>query len=86
LKDVIRHPKGNAYYQTLLQATGLAGAIGKGLKKEKMSARERADIEKAARSLMAFLSELPLDRIGGFSEGKFGDDQLRKILKNINGL
>ena len=82
LKDVARHPKGKAYYEQLVQATGLAGAIGKNSKKT-LTAREKADIEKAKKALMAFVNELPLNRIGGFSVGKFGDEQLRKIIKKI---
>ncbi len=82
LKDVARHPKGKAYYEQLVQATGLAGAIGNHSKKS-LTPREKADIEKAKKALMAFVNELPLNRIGGFSVGKFGDEQLRKILKKI---
>jgi beta-glucosidase len=82
LKEVARHPKGKAYYKQLVQATGLAGAIGKNSKKS-LTVREKADIEKARKALMAFVNELPLNRIGGFSVGKFKDEQLKKILKKI---
>ncbi len=84
MKDVARHSKGKTYYELLLKATGLAGAIGRDSRSKKLSAREKADIEKATKALMAFINEMPLSRIGGFSVGKFGDEQLRKILKKIN--
>jgi beta-glucosidase len=83
LKDFARHPKGKAFYGRLLKATGLAGAIGRDSNQAKLTARQKADIQKAANSLIAFLNELPVNRIGAFSEGKFGDAQLRKILKKI---
>jgi hypothetical protein len=82
LKDVARHPKGKAYYKQLVQATGLAGAIGNHSNKS-LTAREKTDIEKAIKALMAFVNELPLNRIGGFSVGKFKDEHLKKILKKI---
>jgi beta-glucosidase len=81
LKDFARHPKGKAFLGQMQKATGLVGAIGKDSRKAKLSEREKADILKAQKALMAFLNEMPASRIRGFSEGKFGDEALRKILR-----
>jgi beta-glucosidase len=83
LKDFLKHPKGKAYYLALAKASGLVNAIGKRPKGTKLSAQEKANIQKAEKALMSYVNELPVNRIGALSLGKFTDAMLENILRKV---
>ncbi len=81
LKDFLKHPVGKAYYPTLAKASGLVNAIGKRPKGTKLSAQEKANIQKAEKALMSYVNELPVNRIGALSLGQFTDRMLEDVLR-----
>jgi beta-glucosidase len=83
LKRFKDHPKGKAFYQRLLNATGVTEAIQRRPKKSNLSQREITSIEKAEKAMMASVNEIPVNRIGAFSGGHFKDAELEKILKKV---
>ena len=79
LKDFENHPKGKAFYPRLLEATGvkipsLSGAH---------SPEELAEKRKARMAVMAFLNDMVVNKLPAFSEGKFTDEELTKILQQV---
>jgi beta-glucosidase len=79
LKDFQNHPKGRAFYGELLDATGMKiPSVEEGL-----SAEAAAEKKKARMAVMAFLDEMIVNKIPAFSEGKFTDDRLDEILREV---
>ena len=79
LKDFQNHPKGQAFYGELLDATGMKiPSVDEGL-----SAEAAAEKKKARMAVMAFLDEMIVNKIPAFSEGKFTDDRLDEILREV---
>ena len=79
LKDFQNHPKGRAFYGELLDATGMKiPSVDEGL-----SAEAAAEKKKARMAVMAFLDEMIVNKIPAFSEGRFTDDRLDKILREV---
>ena len=79
LKDFQNHPKGRAFYGELLDATGMKiPSLDEGL-----SAEAAAEKKKARMAVMAFLDEMIVNKIPAFSEGRFTDDRLDKILREV---
>ena len=79
LKDFQNHPKGRAFYSQLLEATGMKiPSVEEGL-----SIQEAAEKKKARMAVMAFLNEMIVNKIPAFSEGKFTDEQLAEILRQV---
>ena len=79
LKDFENHPKGKAFYPRLLEATGvkipsLSGAH---------SPEELAEKRKARMAVMAFLNDMVVNKLPAFSEGKFTDEELTKMLQQV---
>ena len=79
LKDFQNHPKGRAFYGELLDATGMKiPSVDEGL-----SAEAAAEKKKARMAVMAFLDEMIVNKIPAFSEGRFTDDRLDEILREV---
>ena len=79
LKDFQNHPKGRAFYRELLDATGMkVPSVDEGL-----SAEAAAEKKKARMAVMAFLDEMIVNKIPAFSEGRFTDDRLDEILREV---
>ena len=79
LKDFQNHPKGRAFYEELLDATGMKiPSVDEGL-----SAEATAEKKKARMAVMAFLDEMIVNKIPAFSEGQFTDDRLDEILREV---
>jgi beta-glucosidase len=80
LKEFRDHPKGKAYYPQLLEVAGLdtSPKQSEGLSSEQAAAKEKAEM-----AMMAFLNDMPANKLPAFSEGKFTlmelDDILRKV-------
>lgn len=80
LKDFQNHPKGKFIYPQLLQS--LSGASATDSKSEP-TPEEAAARKKAQAMMAAFLSELPVKKLIGFSQGKFTEEMLQAILKQV---
>jgi beta-glucosidase len=79
LKDFQNHPKGRAFYGGLLEATGMEiPSLDEGL-----SAEAVAEKRKARMAVMAFLDEMIVNKIPAFSEGRFTDQRLDEILREV---
>jgi beta-glucosidase len=79
LKDFQNHPKGRAFYGELLEATGMEiPSLDEGL-----SAEAVAEKRKARMAVMAFLDEMIVNKIPAFSEGRFTDQRLDEILREV---
>jgi len=79
LKDFQNHPKGGAFYEELLDAIGMKiPSVDEGL-----SAEAAAERKKTRMAVMAFLDEMIVNKIPAFSEGKFTDDRLDEILREV---
>jgi beta-glucosidase len=79
LKDFQNHPKGQAFYGELLEAIGMQiPSVEEGL-----SAEATAEKKKARMAVMAFLDEMIVNKIPAFSEGRFTDERLDQILREV---
>jgi beta-glucosidase len=79
LKDFQNHPKGREFYGELLEATGMkVPSVDEGL-----SAEAAAEKKKARMAVMAFLDEMIVNKIPAFSEGRFTDQRLEEILREV---
>ena len=79
LKDFQDHPKGRAFYAELLEATGMEiPSVEEGLSEE-----ATAEKKKAKMAVMAFLNEMIVNKIPAFSEGRFTDERLDQILREV---
>lgn len=79
LKDFQNHPKGRAFYGELLEATDMEiPSLDEGL-----SAEAVAEKRKARMAVMAFLDEMIVNKIPAFSEGRFTDQRLDEILREV---
>jgi beta-glucosidase len=79
LKDFQNHPKGQAFYGELLEATGMQiPSLDAGV-----SAEAAAEKKKARMAVMAFLDEMIVNKIPAFSEGRFTDERLAQILREV---
>jgi len=83
LKDFLRHPKGKLFYHELAQAFGVGvpeetNADRKSDTAEGTSARTKEDI-----AVTAFLHDMPVYKVCAFSEGRFTEERLNEILKQV---
>ena len=78
LKDFQNHPKGQAFYGGLW--TQLAW---KSLPWTRLSAEAAAGKRRRRMAVMAFLDEMIVNKIPAFSEGRFTDERLDEILREV---
>jgi beta-glucosidase len=81
LKEFRDHPKGKRFYPQLLEAAGLKIASkeeSKALSLEEAAAKEKADM-----AMKAFLNDMPANKLPAFSQGKFGEEELDTILRQV---
>jgi beta-glucosidase len=79
LKDFQKHPKGKAFYPQLLEATGMTIPSVS----DALTPKEAAEKKKARMAVMAFLDEMIVNKLPAFSEGKFTDEKLDEILRQV---
>jgi beta-glucosidase len=79
LKDFQNHPKGQAFYSRLLEATGIEIPS----LSDALSPQELAEKKKARMAVMAFLNEMVVNKLPAFSKGKFSDVELNNILQQV---
>ena len=79
LKDFQNHPKGNVFYPQLLEASGMDIPS----ESDALSPEEAAEKRKLRMFVMAFLDEMLVKKLPAISEGRFTDDQLDKILQQV---
>ena len=79
LKQFRDHPKGKAFYPRLLEAAGLKLASKE--EPKPVSPEEAAAKEKADMAMMAFLDDMPANKLPAFSKGKFAEEELDEILR-----
>ena len=78
LKEFRDHPKGKAFYPRLLEAAGLKLASKE--EPKPVSPEEAAAKEKADMAMMAFLDDMPANKLPAFSKGKFSEEELDSIV------
>ena len=79
LKQFRDHPKGKAFYPRLLEAAGLK--LSSKEEPKRVSPEEAAAKEKADMAMMAFLDDMPANKLPAFSKGKFAEEELDEILR-----
>jgi beta-glucosidase len=79
LKDFQNHPKGNAFYPQLLEASGMDIPS----ESDALSPEEAAEKRKLRMFVMAFLDEMLVKKLPAISEGRFTDVQLDEILQQV---
>jgi beta-glucosidase len=79
LKDFQNHPKGQAFYSRLLEATGMEIPS----LSDALSPQELAEKKKARMAVMAFLNEMVANKLPAFSKGRFSDAELNDILQQV---
>jgi beta-glucosidase len=82
LKEFRDHPEGKAFYPRLLEAAGLK--IASKEKSKTLSPEEAAASEKADMAMMAFLNDMPANKLPAFSQGKFAEEELEKIVQQLS--
>jgi beta-glucosidase len=81
LKEFRDHPKGKAFYPRLLEAAGLKVASRE--ESTAVSPEEAAAKDKADMAMMAFLNDMPANKLPAFSKGEFSEAELDKILGEV---
>ena len=81
LKEFRDHPKGKAFYPRLLEAAGLKVASRE--ESTAVSPEEAAAKDKADMAMMAFLNDMPANKLPAFSKGEFSEEELDKILREV---
>ena len=79
LKDFQNHPKGNAFYPQLLEASGMDIPS----ESDALSSEEAAEKRKLRMFVMAFLDEMLVKKLPAISEGRFTDEKLDEILQKV---
>jgi beta-glucosidase len=79
LKDFQNHPKGNAFYPQLLEASGMDIPS----ESDALSPEEAAEKRKLRMFVMAFLDEMLVKKLPAISEGRFTDEKLDEILQKV---
>ena len=79
LKDFQNHPKGNAFYPQLLEASGMEIPS----ESDALSPEEAAEKRKLRMFVMAFLDEMLVKKLPAISEGRFTDEKLDEILQQV---
>jgi beta-glucosidase len=81
LKAFRDHPRGKAFYPRLLEAAGLKLASKE--ESRAVSSEEAAAKEKADMAMMAFLDDMPANKLPAFSKGEFSEEELDEILRQV---
>ena len=83
LKEFRNHPTGKAFYDELVDAFGLGNPGGQPEENANLTTDEAAAQRKAAMAIKAFLDDMPAYKVCAFSEGKFAEERLEGILKQV---
>ncbi|MBA4150896.1 MAG: glycoside hydrolase family 3 C-terminal domain-containing protein [Verrucomicrobia bacterium] len=83
LKEFRDHPRGKAYYGELLAATGMDVREPDPAELSRLTPGERSERKKVHAMTMSFLNDFPVGKLPAWSEGRFSEAQLEKLLKKV---
>ncbi len=83
LKEFRNHPKGKAFYNEFAEAFGLGNPDEQLEEGTNLTAEEAVAKKKADMAVKAFLDDMPVYKVCAFSEGKFAEERLETILKQV---
>jgi beta-glucosidase len=86
IKEFLDHPRGYTFYEELVKGTGFTGlltsaddAATDGLTDEQIVARRKAHAAE-----LAFVNDMPINKLPAFSCGEFTEARLNEILRAVN--
>ena len=82
LKEFRTHPKANAFYPELAEAFGM-GNPDESTEMPNLTPEQAAAKKKADTAVRAFLDDMPAYKVHAFSEGRFTEQRLEEILKQV---
>ena len=77
------HPKGKAFHIQLVEAFGLGNPYEQTGDTSTLTQEEAAAKRKADMAVKAFLDDMPVYKVCPFSEGKFTEQSLEDVLKQV---
>jgi beta-glucosidase len=83
LKEFKTHPKGKAFYPQLAEAFGMGNPDEPSEGARQLTPEEAAAKKKADMAVRAFLDDMPVYKVHAFSEGRFTEQKLEEILKQV---
>jgi beta-glucosidase len=83
LKEFASHPKGKAFHLQLVEAFGLGNPYEQTEELSTLTPEEAAAKKKADMAVKAFLDDMPVYKVCRFSEGRFTEERLEDILKQV---
>jgi beta-glucosidase len=83
LKEFAKHPKGKAFHLQLVEAFGFGNPYEQTEDVSTLTPEEAADKKKADMAVRAFLDDMPVYKVCRFSEGRFTEERLEDILKQV---
>jgi beta-glucosidase len=83
LKEFRDHPTGKAFYPRLLQAADVGISDETQEKFIRRTPEEETAKRKADMAVMAFLNDMPVNKLSAFSQGKFTEQMLEDILQQV---
>jgi beta-glucosidase len=83
LKEFANHPKGKAFHLQLVEAFGLGNPYEQAEELSTLTPEEAATKKKADMATKAFLDDMPVYKVCRFSEGRFTEEKLDDILKQV---
>jgi beta-glucosidase len=83
LKEFKVHPKGKAFYPQLAEAFGMGNPDEPAKDTRHLTPEEAAAKKKADTAVKAFLDDMPVYKVHAFSEGRFTEQKLAEILKQV---
>jgi beta-glucosidase len=83
LKEFAKHPKGKAFHLQLVEAFGFGNPYEQTEDVSTLTPEEAAAKKKADMAVRAFLDDMPVYKVCRFSEGRFTEERLEDILKQV---
>jgi beta-glucosidase len=83
LKEFASHPKGKAFHLQLVEAFGFGNPYEQTEEDSTVRPEEAAAKKKADMAVRAFLDDMPAYKVCRFSEGRFTEERLADILKQV---
>jgi beta-glucosidase len=83
LKEFANHPTGKAFYNELVEAFGLGNPGEQVEEASTLTTDEAIAKRKADMAIKAFLDDMPVYKVCAFSEGRFAEEKLEGILKQV---
>ena len=83
LKEFVDHPTGKAFYNELVEAFGLGNPSEQLADDSNLTPEEAVTKKKSDLAVKAFLDDMPVYKVGAFSEGRLGEERLEEILRSL---